>query len=631
MLSLSLPAQNRYESQQRAAERFLCRQTGVAHALQLKKEGVRTLLYAAPRSGFVLMDKQTSDILGYGDNISGDIPAPLRHILAHSSFNAAENDVTAAASNATDEQPYMPFLRKTPVVAPILKTKQHQSAPYNDFCPYWIPSDGTVSNVRCKVGCVATALAQIMISHGRIITVSDTLHGRSTAHFNAETVLPGGSIDPRIIRPEYEAEESDTSAHAAAQLAYWCGLAARMTWGRDESGASIQRLVEPLQRVFGYGYVHCVDSYQYTPENWMNMLIGEITSGRAVLYGGYLMQVGGHAFALDGLDGNGLFHVNWGYGGNYDGYFRLDVLNFADAVTDDTMPDDELLSMGFHCNQQAVLLWPDAIDVTLPDTLERTGTEIKVSNIRFEQRPHVGIYTPMTMDVENISSERLTTPFEFMTNLPTDTATFEQADYVGLTGVTLQPGEKRTLRVHLSFYDPGERIFHLSADDEHLFGDTTIFVNYYEAPAISISQPEWQQWDDSTAIFTTTFTNAEGAGRSGELVTVEVVPKDDAKAEGPRHFTYIYLQGGEQTERTVRFTHLQEGVPYTLLVRYPWEPARTLDFVLEKMPEGIANVANDGSDAETIYTIDGRQASNTSQRGIYIVKSRQGVRKIWKK
>ena len=41
---------------------------------------------------------------------------------------------------------------------------------------------------------------------------------------------------------------------------------------------------------------------------------------------------GGHAFILDGYDEDGKFHINWGWGGSYDGYF---------VVVDNYQEDDE--------------------------------------------------------------------------------------------------------------------------------------------------------------------------------------------------------------------------------------------------------------------------------------------------
>lgn len=631
LLCLTLSAQGTFNRQQRAAEQFFAQQKGPSLRLKLKSEGRNALLFTSERGHFVLTDKESGDILGYGDGITDEMPRPIRNILSQKRSMSAFAGGLSQKDGDFQTKTSHPFLRPTPVVAPILKTRQHQDAPYNVFCPYWIDNDGNVTDTRCKVGCVATALAQIMISHGRTITLLDTLKGRTTSRFSVGDVLPGGSIDTRIIRPDYASTECDTSAHAAAQLAFWCGMAARMNWGCDESGANVERLVEPLHRVFGYKYAVSVDSYLYTPETWMDMLINEITSGRAVLYAGYIMQMGGHAFVLDGLDGNGLYHVNWGYGGNYDGYFRLDVLNFADQITDDTEPDDELLSLGFACNQQAILLWPDEVDDVLPDTLERTGNEIRVSDIRFEQEPKVGVFTPMTMQVENTTSQTLTTPFEFFTNLPTDTALLEQADFVGLTGVTLQPAEKRTLRVHLMFYESGSRIFHLSPDDKTIVCDTLIDIQEFHAANLDISAPTWKQQDDSTAVFTVDFSNEVGAGRSGAQVTFEVIPANEPQAEGPRHFTYIYLKGGEQTQREVRFTHLKTGQTYTFLVRYPWQPVHTLEFTLQKLPEGIESVSDNAHCPKEIYTPDGRRVTKMSGRGIYIIKTPNGTQKVWKK
>ena len=36
---------------------------------------------------------------------------------------------------------------------------------------------------------------------------------------------------------------------------------------------------------------------------------------------------GGHQFVCDGSDGNGLYHINWGWGGYQDGYFDITILN----------------------------------------------------------------------------------------------------------------------------------------------------------------------------------------------------------------------------------------------------------------------------------------------------------------
>lgn len=56
------------------------------------------------------------------------------------------------------------------------------------------------------------------------------------------------------------------------------------------------------------------------------MMVRELREGRPVLYSGF-GSGDGHAFVIDGYDGSGMFHVNWGWGGSRDEYYVLSVLN----------------------------------------------------------------------------------------------------------------------------------------------------------------------------------------------------------------------------------------------------------------------------------------------------------------
>ena len=52
----------------------------------------------------------------------------------------------------------------------------------------------------------------------------------------------------------------------------------------------------------------------------------ELAAGRPVIYSGS-KAASAHAFICDGYDGNGMFHINWGWNGKSNGYFLLNVLN----------------------------------------------------------------------------------------------------------------------------------------------------------------------------------------------------------------------------------------------------------------------------------------------------------------
>lgn len=581
----------------RLAQRFLG-QSSVA----CKAQGRHTLVFADRRGRFVVTSRQTPVVLGYGRGATDSLPAALQQLLA-----------TAAPLPAAP--------RPTAVVEPLLRTVRHQSAPYNNACPYYRADDGTWSTQRTLVGCVATTLEQIMTFYGRVETLRDTLKGWETAHYSIADVLPATQVDTRLIRDDYDdggtysAEEID----AVARLSYYCGVAARMNWGLSESGANTYRLIEPLRRAFGWGYVHFMDSYSYTPDDWWATLTREIESGRPVYYTGYTQHISGHAFALDGLDGNGLVHVNWGYGGNYDGYFRLDVLNFAEPVEE---PTEEGVAGGFFCNQTMLLLHPDSIDVALPDTLARTETEVAVESVVFEQPPQAGIYTPLLLTLRNTSGQALTTPFEFFTNAPSDTAFFRQGEYAALAGITLAAGETRTLRVHLSFSQTGRRVFRFSPDDRRILYTDTLDILPPAAATLTFDAPVLTFPADSTAAIALTVHNTSAAARSGHLVTFELVDSALAAEADPttrRHPRYLYLAAESDTTLTARFSQLTPGASYVLRVRCPWEVVRTVSFTVP-LPTGIGSSSVEQADAPR-YDLTGRRLRK-QERGLYIERGR---------
>jgi hypothetical protein len=67
--------------------------------------------------------------------------------------------------------------------------------------------------------------------------------------------------------------------------------------------------------------------YEYQDEEWENLIIEELNSGRPVIYSGYRKDLSsGHTFIIDGFktqEDRTLFHVNWGWGGVGNGYFEI--------------------------------------------------------------------------------------------------------------------------------------------------------------------------------------------------------------------------------------------------------------------------------------------------------------------
>lgn len=351
---------------------------GAAHradAVVMQAQTPRAYLFTQQRH-FVLVAADEADpaILGYGTRAVRSEPEAMPPAL--SALLSRPCRATAAAY----PPPHVSFT----AVSPLLSTVRHQEAPYNNQCPYYRYTDGTLSERPCVVGCVATAMEQILSYYRRTYVLQDTLHGWTTDHYDISDVLPGEQVDSRLIRADYaDSLATPAEVDAVARLSYWLGVACHMKWGVSESAASTSQFVEPLQRAFGLKYVHYLDSYQYDPTVYWNFLAAELMQGRPVYYAGSIMRTGGHAFVLDGLDSNGLFHVNWGYGGEFDGYFRLDVLAYMQP---DDQRREEFVESGFFCNQEALVVCPDEVPGVLPpDTLTRTGREIELLGMWTEQ------------------------------------------------------------------------------------------------------------------------------------------------------------------------------------------------------------------------------------------------------
>lgn len=472
----------------------------------------------------------------------------------------------------------LPLLVGAQSVEPLLGSLwRHQEAPFNQYCPRY---DGQ-EDKACLVGCVATACESILTYYGRTITLAQPLPGWTTDHYTIEDIPAGSTVVC-----------SDEDEEAVARLGYWCGVACHMNYGVSASGANISRLEQPLRESFGLKYVHHLDSYRYTPQRWREILVTELEAGRPVLYAGYNHSMGGHAFVIDGVREDGLFHVNWGYGGSYDQHwYDLHELVFFNPPHDRCEAD---VPEGFFCNQEMLLLHPDACDNTLlADSIDRTGLEVEVEVTLPEDGLVAGQTCPMTFSLHNTSSLPLTTPFELFSNEPERTdSLFHYGDYAALFGATLSPGERRQITVPVKFSEAGRRILRLSADDE-------TFV--WESAPMDILPARKVQLELKEPVIEPSYNSARVSveatnptdHKAGEYVLFCLFEGDrlpDVLDNDPRHIYYLYTPGGQSEQAAVTFRGLQPDTDYTVLVRHPWKPAFPggHSFRTQSVPEGVA-------------------------------------------
>lgn len=245
----------------------------------------------------------------------------------------AMNEVLAdeAAKGSSARRAPGPDVKKyPPAVAPLVSSHWGQGDPYYRLCPTH-PQD-----VFCATGCVATAMAQILYSHRQpshgfgVRTIyypyHDTTGEAITADFSGTTYDWDNMIDS-YNTGEFTSEQ----ANAVATLMLHCAVAADMQFGgynHGGSGTTQSVAAEGLRYYFGFENARALMRSNYSDEDWMDMVYGELSQGNAILYGGQnLYGNGGHAFVIHGYREDGFVYVNWGWNGDAEGYYDIDKLN----------------------------------------------------------------------------------------------------------------------------------------------------------------------------------------------------------------------------------------------------------------------------------------------------------------
>lgn len=502
--------------------------------------------------------------------------------------------------------------RPAHAVAPLLKTMRVQSAPYNASCPYYDYGD-SVSSQRCLVGCVATSIEQLLSYYRYPDAIADSISGWETKNYALATVPAGSKVNWDDV----------------ADLSLWCGMIVKMNYTPDASSSSLSRAEEPLKRVFGYKTAKILDRGMYTYDDWHRILQAELMAGRPVAYVGYSNVMRAHAFNIDGVDENGLYHCNWGEGEGHDGYFDLDHLSQLQPHYDAT---DWGRMVGCHANEYMLVLHPDSVtDAFAPDTLDDYAHAVRVEDVTFRRTITNREYTLTDVTLTNLSTDTLYHTYEIMQNAPSDTALMEQGRAVSLSAVKLLPGETRTQTVAVHYtatkgrwlvsvtFDGVEPAFTKEVDVEPAVGDKLSVPE--EA---SISFPE-----KGTARIVLKIHNAAETGVSGQMLYFRLY-QAGSKTSCSMDYRFLNLPAGDVVQDTLMFRHLVPESTYSLRIGGWSSTMYSVDFIVPKDETGIADVwdgtGNGGeADGGIWYDMSGRVVCPLRKGGIYIKDGKKVV------
>ena len=288
--------------------------------------------------GFIIIagDDRASQVLGYSDKGRLD-------------FMNLPDNFKALMRGYKEEIEYLqahPELKMTPVVRtkrgsgvePLLKCNWGQEMPYYLQCPIY-------QGRYCVVGCVATAMAQVMyywryptncngVGSYYCYDIGQTLSALPATTFDYNKMLPSYCHWDYDLGELIQDTYTDEQAQEVAKLSRYCGQAVDMGYSPDGSGAYTFSQLAAMKD-FGYSasaHEEDRDSWwgtNYTTAEWEAMVREELDKRYPILYSASDPAAGGHAFVCDGYNSEGLLHFNFGWYGTCDGWYVSTALNMT--------------------------------------------------------------------------------------------------------------------------------------------------------------------------------------------------------------------------------------------------------------------------------------------------------------
>lgn len=357
----------------------------------------------ADNAGFVIVsgEEGTEAILGYSDEgtfDAGRMPDNVRAWL--DGYAEQIRAVAALGSPVAGDAGQSGAGGDFATVAPLLKTRWGQGSPFNGACP--------VENGKyCVTGCLPTAMAQVMYYYRWPEAVGEDIPPLNTDE--AEWVIGQGTplAYDQMLTSYSSGAYTQEQADAVALLMRACGQAAKAAYGVSETTTNWGMDLMAMKRFFHYNPdATVVSRLDYTDSEWEALICRELSEKRPVPYRGNQQNaVVGHQFICDGYSGNHFFHINWGWGGNSDGYFLLALQTSAAGTR-------------YSDNQAATIgLQPDSYEAYVPEVEsdgmfeETTAEGVKVKyHILSEEDKTVQVGSGNVQAIDLLTAGQVTIP-----------------------------------------------------------------------------------------------------------------------------------------------------------------------------------------------------------------------------
>jgi len=639
-----------------------------------KVEAEKIYAFNVEGGGYVIAsgDSRTLPVLGYSDSGSIDwtnMPENMRAWLKE------YDEAIATLGNSTDfadgnlltaegEQPFSTRLART-AVEPLITTQWNQLAPYWNKIPLYDGADPDWQGKNCLTGCVATAMAQIMKFHEWPKTET-----RAIPAYDQETYDKGNSktwhidelppvtfdwanmIDQYTIKDKETGKETvvgtEVQQDAVATLMRYCSQALEMELAPNVSDA-YSKACSPAYYYMGYASsVQLVSRELFGIDEWEDLIYGELSAKRPVQYNG-ISNNGGHSFVCDGYDGNGMFHINWGWSGEDNGYYSLSVLN---PYYDSSL--GRAKKMGFSRNQDAVIgIQPPSEGTTLPPLGRVSIFDISLNSdsiVTYSFKYHGGIpYPAPTQDyaLGTIEADGKLKP-RFIGD-PNDSIIFKgNMMTVVIDTAAIQPGESLQLYPMMKFRHHPESDWQLfdsqayfvhagrTADGDYYSGTVKLAAKQRNMKVIDAKVNPSTSAPFETIELTLTIHNDDKTDYVGDLKVTpdyygDINPDDISTSEvkewGNSEYAGAYIRAGQDAEVKFYIKSQMNGVVRLGVKTEDNYPLNNYIIVIEA-PVAITSISADDSDTSDApyYDLQGRRLTTRPVHpGVYLYKGRKVV------
>lgn len=329
----------------------------LAHAEASSVEGNAYYVFNIQGGGWVIIagDDRANQVLAYNTEGSLDMNNLPENTRAY--LNRYKVQIETLQSCKDEVEPIKTAPKRIQPVQPLLKSiNWSQQGPFNYQCPVY-------NNETSSVGCAGLAMAQI-VNYWKYPTEMPALPGyQNSYNYSYLPSLPARTIDYSLIRNQYAqwtdgslgwvAGVTDEEKQEVAWLCRYCSQSCQMNFSPDGSGSNVLKQKNGFltlgysenARLLGieaWASRETWNTTDYTDEEWTAIMNEELAAGRPLPYSCEAWSIG-HAFVVDGVDAEGLYHVSWGWYGRGDGWFQHRAFNVT--VQGEYMEFNEALFM----------------------------------------------------------------------------------------------------------------------------------------------------------------------------------------------------------------------------------------------------------------------------------------------